>query len=328
MIKTIVPGALPMASDINQIANAFQNKADLGALVLASQITAPSAPTLAAGSAGSLNGTYKYQLVLITGWIDDYGNLYGAAFAPSSESTITVTNTQVNVTIPSFSAPVIACAVYRTAAGGASGTEKYVGYVTYPSGTTFPDNLADASLGTGIPTSTSSPAYNGNAIPASVPTGNGTGTPIVWNGGGNNSGRTLYLIPPNSKSVGMDQYGNLIVSQPSQITTGNSWSVADKNGAAVLTVYLDGGTTSPTVVSNKGYGGLGRISGASWSGTIASGGSQVVTHSLGYSGPLWCAFCNGSSQLQLMVVATSTSQSTVYCYSSGANSFSGTIYFF
>ena len=173
--KTITPGQKPLASDLNQIIQALTGQADLGNLQLTPSLSTPATPTLTAGSTGILNGAYNYQLVYVTGFVESDDGLFVSGFASGSEGTITVTSKQVNVTIPAFSAPTIAVLIYRTIAGGATGSEEYAGIFTSSAGGTFVDNLADASLGTGMPNSSSSPKATGTTIPATVPISNTTG---------------------------------------------------------------------------------------------------------------------------------------------------------
>lgn len=173
VMKPITPGNAPYATDVDQLRQVLSGTADVGTLTLASPITAPSAPSLAIGSAGVLNGAYKYKIVAISGWKENNGTMWVNGFAPgTAESTISPANQQVVVTIPAFAPPIIAYAVYRTAVGGATGTESYVGYVMN-SGANFNDNVADAARGTGMP------AWNGTAVPAAFPTINTTGTNLA-----------------------------------------------------------------------------------------------------------------------------------------------------
>ena len=324
-LKAIQPGAAPMATDIDQIRMALSGLADATNILLPAQQTAPTAPTLAlVTGSGSVNGAVKYQLVAITGWVDSYYNLYISGFVAGTEASITASNQTVNVTIPAYSAPIIGYAVYRTPAAGASGSEKYVGIWTNPAGGTFNDNIPDGTLGTGMVTS-----LGYASLPAAVPTTNTTGTIIAWSGGANSSGVPLYIIPPHIKSVGMDQYGNLKVTQPSQITTGNTWNVADKNGIGQFYVYLDG-TTSPSVVSTKGYGGIGRVSAYNYvisSGSqLASGSSVTITHNLGYAPIITASGYTGNIELTFSTNSPWNS-TTVSNWNSGSNGWYGTIYF-
>lgn len=161
-----------------------------GTLQLPFPQTAPAAPTIAdSGNAGNLNGKYDWVVVLITGFQRQDGSYFVTGFAPSADSSqLTVTNHSINLTnIAIGTSVIIGRAIYRTAAGGAAGTEKFVGVIWDNSTTTFIDNIADALLGTGMPTTTSLPAVYGTAIPASVPTGNTTGTFL------NNGPNTNYV---------------------------------------------------------------------------------------------------------------------------------------
>lgn len=167
-----------MASDVNQIINTLLGTADIGNIKLANAIPPPSPPVVAP-IVGNLNGTYKYKLAFITGWVDSYYNLYVNGFVASPETTIALTMQDAVITIPAWPASVIAVAVYRTLDGGLSGTEKYVGIVFNPTYTTYTDNLPDSSLGTGMLNESSSPKVFNNVIPADVPTVNTTGTFLV-----------------------------------------------------------------------------------------------------------------------------------------------------
>ncbi len=62
-------------------------------------------------------------------------------------------------------------------------------------------------------------------------------------GGTNSIGspkRTVYLAPPATSAVGMDDHGNLLPINPSSVGSGAYWHVDDKNGNSVLEVFLDG----------------------------------------------------------------------------------------
>lgn len=99
-------------------------------------LAALAAPALAAGAAGILNGTYKYYLVR-----EDPNT--GALSLPSPLSTVSVSATKVDVTIPADLDYYRR--VYRT--GGANTTARLVYTETVQSGVTFHDNTADADLG-------------------------------------------------------------------------------------------------------------------------------------------------------------------------------------
>lgn len=177
-VKVVQPGQPPVASDINQLIQALLGTIDVGELQLAKATNPPSAPVIAT-IAGSLTGTYKYQLVYITGWVDSYYNLYVNGFVASPETTQVLAAQNAVITIPAWPTSVIAVAIYRTVAGGATGTEKYAGIVFNPSITSYTDSLADGSLGTGMLNGSSSPMALNTEIPINVPTVNTTGTFLV-----------------------------------------------------------------------------------------------------------------------------------------------------
>lgn len=176
-LKTIVPGAPPMATDINQLIQMLNGLIDIGVLKFSSPVAAPSAPTISAvAGAANLTGTYKYKLVYLTGWVDSYYNLYVNGFSVSNETSITLSSQNASITIPSFPTSVIGVAIYRTAAGGASDTQKYVDIMVNSALGPYVDSVSDANLGTRMLGASTSPKAYGTAIPASVPTTNTTGT--------------------------------------------------------------------------------------------------------------------------------------------------------
>lgn len=174
IIKQIVPGQAPYASDVDQFRKILSGTADPGTITIAGPLPTTSNTTLTAGSTGVLNGSYKYMIVAVTGVKESNNTMHVNGFSPSGESTITVTSKQINVSLPTLVDPVIAYLIYRTPAGGATGSEKFVAAVSNGA-TSYVDNIADGSLGTGIP------AWQGNGIPATVSFTNTTGSPLVVN---------------------------------------------------------------------------------------------------------------------------------------------------
>lgn len=180
-IKQIKSGTNPLATDADQFRQALTGAADVGALSLCAAQSTPAAPTATATAVtGNPSGVYYYKVIVITGWQQSDGSYYVNGFAPSADSAqITVSGKVISLTsIPTGSTGTIARAIYRTAAGGSTGTEKYCDIVWDNTTTTYTDNIADSALGTGMPGSTTTPAAYGTGIPASVPIGNTTGTKI------------------------------------------------------------------------------------------------------------------------------------------------------
>jgi hypothetical protein len=163
----------------NQLLGALLGTDDIGPLTPTAPQTGPVAPTVAASSTtGVLNGAYRYIFVLITGYKNSDLTYNVTGFCPSAEAApVTITNKQGSLSAVSVGtgAAVIGRAIYRTAAGGAAGTEHYCGIIWGNTTTVYADNLTDGSLGAGMPT------VNGTAIPAAVPTANSTGSPIPAN---------------------------------------------------------------------------------------------------------------------------------------------------
>ena len=154
--KDIASGTNPLATDVQQIIKALQGSFDVGALSLFVQIAAPGAPTLAdSGVAGNPNGTYLYKVTLCTGLVESDGTvrITGETQGGTTSASITVVSHQVSLTaIPTGPAGTVARRVYRTAAGGADGTQKLVATISDNVTTVYTDNVADASLGAAVPT--------------------------------------------------------------------------------------------------------------------------------------------------------------------------------
>lgn len=112
-----------------------------------SQLTAP---LLAAGAAGSPNGVYRYAVTFTTA----VGETLGLEIGP-----ITLTNVKGSLTalpLGGSTSGVTGRKIYRTLAGGATGTEKLVATIADNTTTTLLDNVADGALGATIPTTDTS----------------------------------------------------------------------------------------------------------------------------------------------------------------------------
>lgn len=111
----------------------------------ATTLAAPGAPTVVAGAAGTPNGTYRCQVTFVNA---------GGETVGGTEATVTVTSQRISWSaIPLGPTSTTARKLYRTAAGGASGTEKLVTTLADNTTATFTDNVADGSLGAAVPTS-------------------------------------------------------------------------------------------------------------------------------------------------------------------------------
>lgn len=105
-----------------------------------------SAPIASAGAAGALTGVYRYLVTFVTA--------VGETTA-GPEATVTLSAQKGSLTgIPTGSSlsGVLSRNVYRTAAGGGSGTEKLVANIADNTTTSYIDNTVDGSLGVAVPT--------------------------------------------------------------------------------------------------------------------------------------------------------------------------------
>lgn len=135
-------------------------------------VSAPGAPTLALAAGTTLGiGLYRYQVTFVT-QVDaaTTGETVGG-----TEATVTTTtgNQAVSLSaIPTGPAGTIQRKIYRTAVGGAAGTEKLVATIADNTTTTYSDTTADGSLGAAVPTT--STALIGTAWGGATITDGGT----------------------------------------------------------------------------------------------------------------------------------------------------------
>lgn len=171
-----IPYANSAANAGNIINQAFKGTADFGEILLCQKQVTPAAPTLTVGSSGVLNGTYYYEIVLLTGYQNADGSITVTGMAPGTESaSISTSNQSIQLTgIPLGTSGTVGRAIYRTISGGSNGTEKFLTIIPDNSTTTYADNVADSNLGT-VPTSVNGSNINGN-IPSALPTANTTGS--------------------------------------------------------------------------------------------------------------------------------------------------------
>jgi hypothetical protein len=157
----VTPGQTqpPLASDINQYADALNGNADIGQITLAAPISAPSSAgiTGAAATGTALGiGTYRYQFTYVVGIKkSDNTVVLGGETTPSASISVTTTTGNQAVTLSglptTWPSTAVALRIYRTAVGGADGTQKLVTTITVPVAT-YTDTTADGALGATVPT--------------------------------------------------------------------------------------------------------------------------------------------------------------------------------
>lgn len=142
----VIPSGTATVYELGPVPFAFYNDASGNANVTYSTtvLAAPGAPSVAAGAAGTPNGTYKCQVTFVNAAGETVGG---------TEATVVVASQQISwSSIPLGPTTTTARKLYRTAAGGATGTEKLVTTLADNTTTTYTDNVADGSLGAAIPT--------------------------------------------------------------------------------------------------------------------------------------------------------------------------------
>ncbi|WP_460060550.1 hypothetical protein [Streptomyces sp. YKOK-I1] len=119
---------------------AYGNIAIVGQVAPPGQV--PTAPTAAAAAGAGLKvGAYRYAVTFVTA---------GKESDTGAEATVTTTagNQKVNLTaIPAGPAGTTARRLYRTAVGGATGSERLLATIEDNTATTFSDDVPDAKLG-------------------------------------------------------------------------------------------------------------------------------------------------------------------------------------
>lgn len=151
------PGEVNYVATINQLVDVLKGLADAGVVTLFAPIAAPGALTAAAAAGTGLGeGTYRYRVTFVTGYRKGDGTLDVVGETEGSATAIVVTagsNRAVQLTnIPVGPQGTIARRIYRTAVGGADGTQKLAITIDDNTTTSYVDAVADGSLGAAVPT--------------------------------------------------------------------------------------------------------------------------------------------------------------------------------
>ena len=158
----------------DRMAHGLFGIADVGQIIFCAAQSVPATATYAAGAAGNLLGGYHYREVFISGYKNPDGTYFVRGFSPAAQRSgydVSPSSQQVSITnLPIGGTGCIGRAIYRSAANGAAGSEKFCGIIWDNTVTTYTDNLVDSQLGAGMPT------VQGVAVPSNVPTSNTTGT--------------------------------------------------------------------------------------------------------------------------------------------------------
>ncbi len=271
----------------DRAAHGLLGTADVGPLVFCPAQPVPIAATYKAGSAGNLIGNYHYREVLISGYKNMDGTYFVSGFSPAAQRSgfdVSPSSQQVSVTnLPLGTTGCIGRAIYRSAAGGAAGSEKYCGVVWDNTTTTFTDNLTDLQIGTGMP------AVQGTPIPANVPTSNTTGTTLSASQiAGVIQSATLggNAVPANAGQLQIpmptaDQVGAMRVSTLSDGVNLNSVTVSGVYllPASVISGPADGSANNSQLLVMRGSGQtITQIVGAYSSGCLWTRSGNTVSN--------------------------------------------------
>ena len=272
----------------DRAAHGLLGTADVGPLVFCPAQPAPAPAIYTAGSAGNLIGNYHYREVLISGYKNMDGTYFVSGLSPAAQRTafdVAPSSQKVAVTnLPIGTTGCIGRAIYRSAAGGAAGSEKYCGIVWDNTTTTFADNLTDLQIGTGMPT------VQGTPIPANVPIKNTTGTTLDASQiagaiksatfGGNtvpdNAGQ-LQIPMPTADQVGAMRSGTTLPDgiNLGSVTVGGSYALPP----SVIDGPPDGSANSSQLLVIRGSGQtITQIIGSYSSGYVWTRSGNVVSN--------------------------------------------------
>ena len=259
-------------------------------------LAVPVGQAAAAGAAGALTGVYKWVITALDG--------AGGETTVSGEATATLAAQKGSVTW-TVDPNAVGYNIYRTAAGGASGTELFSGTSTTNS---YTDNVADGSLGGAPPTANTTQVCQFYKVP---PTSYGVANIVKtfpadtlpvpgwgeggWggSGGGNTSGNqaptpsggvigNLSSIPQilSFNNLMILILGNGITPYSSDGTTGNTIALTN-------TFQASYGSRTASTTQNVGdqiaavVGGTNYIFTAIQAGTTGSGGAPAFSANLG-----------------------------------------------
>ncbi|MHB1937060.1 MAG: hypothetical protein ACYCOR_10800 [Acidobacteriaceae bacterium] len=160
-------------------------------------LTPPSGATYAIVGLGTATGAEtQYAKISTAGAVTFVGTNSSGVTATVSSGVLTIT-----ITAPQTDTST-AMPTTNTAYLVGSGYE-FVAAIGDNTTTTWTDNLKDSSVGTGMPTSSSSPTWDGAAVTAAVPTVNTTGTTLSLAGG------AIHLGDELGSRFWVDANGNL-----------------------------------------------------------------------------------------------------------------------
>lgn len=153
-------------------------------------LTPPGAAVAAPTGIGNLNGTYQYKLTFVTANGETTGGTTFSATTSGSQ--------QMSIAfIPTGPAGTTARKIYRTAAGGADGTQKLVTTINDNTTISYTDNIADGSLGVALPGSNTA-TTNTNQLNVTFSTITGATSYRIYRGtapGGENTYQTTAVSP-------------------------------------------------------------------------------------------------------------------------------------
>lgn len=236
--------------------------------VNAVMVNAPAAPpTLAAGAAGNLTGTYSYFY--------SYVDVSGAESAPSPVASVVLSTQQANLTAIGVSASptVVSRKIYRTTALSPV-PAAHVGTIADNTTATYTDNLAD----TGISVADQYSYSGGSPIYTSLNATNevnfaqmydnlfltdGSTTPQKWDGTTLRTYR-IGMVPPSTAptTTGAFDTGNLWGFGTLAAINGNIFSANITTGDITVKVYMPGGTGPMQPVGGLTIGANGNLYGS------------------------------------------------------------------
>lgn len=170
---------------------------------LNTHIGSPAGFAAVIGASGVLAGVYKYVITALDGT--------GGESTASAEVTVTLSTQKGSLSWTALTNAAGGYNIYRTIAGGGTGSEKFVATVAGQSSSSYTDNTPDGSLGIQTPPLTDTtqvcqfyafvaPSYSAANIVVTLPADaipeGGGGTPGGTGGSGSGGGGTSGFQPP------------------------------------------------------------------------------------------------------------------------------------
>src|SRR5581483_8588052 len=148
---SLAQGVVPLGQSGLFLPSEYQSLAGQGYDLVAGPAFSPAPqltnPSVVPGAAGVLTGAYRWVVTFVTAAGETIGGPESIQISLTAQE-----GSLTEIPIGTPTSGVLARKIYRTAANGAPGTERYVATLNDNTTTSFTDDVADGSLGAPLPT--------------------------------------------------------------------------------------------------------------------------------------------------------------------------------